>query len=253
MFMVGDTIGRDLLSFNTPILVLGDPFQLPPPDGCGFFTAAEPDIMLTEIHRQGRDNPIIRMSMSVREGGRLALGRYGESQVVTAHDDAEVTAEQVLVGRNTTRRSFNTWQRAKLGFAGCLPAVSDKLVCLRNNHANGLLNGSLWTVTAVLKTGTTEILLRIKPDEKSTDADNNAIEVATHPAFFCGGKQRYGNNEHDEFDYGYALTVHKAQGSQWGSAILLDESAYFRENRARWLYTGITRAAEQITVVMGQT
>ena len=57
--MVGAAIGRDLLSFGVPILVLGDPFQLPPLKGCGFFTEAEPDSMLTEIHRQARqpDHP----------------------------------------------------------------------------------------------------------------------------------------------------------------------------------------------------
>ena len=72
--MVSETIGRDLLSFGVPVLVLGDPFQLPPPAGCGFFTAAEPDIMLTEIHRQRRDNPIIRLSMDIRDDKRCATG-----------------------------------------------------------------------------------------------------------------------------------------------------------------------------------
>lgn len=54
---------------------------------------------------------------------------------------------------------------------------------------------------------------------------------------------------HDAFDYGYALTVHKAQGSQWGDVVLFDESYAFREHRQRWLYTAITRAAETITIV----
>ena len=76
--MVDETLGRDLLSFGTKVLVLGDPFQLPPVQGAGFFTADEPDCMLTEIHRQAADNPIIRMSMDIREGGYLEHGRYGE-------------------------------------------------------------------------------------------------------------------------------------------------------------------------------
>ena len=54
----------------------------------------------------------------------------------------------------------------------------------------------------------------------------------------------------DEFDYGYALTVHKSQGSQWGSVVLFDESYAFREHRDRWLYTGLTRAAEKVVVVL---
>jgi exodeoxyribonuclease-5 len=54
---------------------------------------------------------------------------------------------------------------------------------------------------------------------------------------------------HDDFDYGYALTVHKAQGSQWENIYLFDESYAFREHRDRWLYTAITRAAEKLTIV----
>ena len=54
---------------------------------------------------------------------------------------------------------------------------------------------------------------------------------------------------YDEFDYGYALTVHKAQGSQWDEVVLFDESFAFKEMRQRWLYTAVTRAAERLTVV----
>ena len=80
--MVDEELGRDLLSFGRPVLVLGDPAQLPPVKGGGFFTEAEPDFMLTEVHRQEADNPIVRMSMIVREGGRLERGTYGESRVI---------------------------------------------------------------------------------------------------------------------------------------------------------------------------
>ncbi|HEY2136868.1 MAG TPA: ATP-binding domain-containing protein, partial [Xanthobacteraceae bacterium] len=53
----------------------------------------------------------------------------------------------------------------------------------------------------------------------------------------------------DEFDFGYVLTVHKAQGSQWDDVVLFDESFAFTDSRDRWLYTGITRAAKRLTVV----
>src|SRR5512132_1029041 len=80
--MVDAELGRDLLSFGVPLLVLGDPAQLPPIAGAGFFTEHPPDAMLTEVHRQAKDDPIVRLSMQVREGGRLAPGDYGRSQVV---------------------------------------------------------------------------------------------------------------------------------------------------------------------------
>src|SRR5262249_21461601 len=55
---------------------------------------------------------------------------------------------------------------------------------------------------------------------------------------------------HHEFDFGYVLTVHKAQGSQWDDVVLFDESSAFPDNRDRWLYTGVTRAAKRLTVVV---
>src|SRR5215468_744400 len=80
--MVDAELGRDLMSFGVPLLVLGDPAQLPPVSGGGFFTDAEPNVMLSEVHRQAQDDPIVRLSMEIREGKRLVAGDYGASQVV---------------------------------------------------------------------------------------------------------------------------------------------------------------------------
>jgi ATP-dependent exoDNAse (exonuclease V) alpha subunit len=65
--MVNDSLAHDLKSFGTPILALGDPAQLPPVNGDGYFTNAEPDAMLTEIHRQAKDSPILRLAIDIRE------------------------------------------------------------------------------------------------------------------------------------------------------------------------------------------
>src|SRR4029077_11072519 len=84
--MVDAEIGRDLMSFGVPVLVLGAPAQLPPIQGGGFFTEVEADAMLTEVHRQAEDNPIIRLSMAIRAGHDLEPGRYGETEIVTRDD-----------------------------------------------------------------------------------------------------------------------------------------------------------------------
>jgi exodeoxyribonuclease-5 len=126
--MVNESLGHDLMSFGVPIPVLGDPFQLPPPDGCGFFTEAEPDIMLTEIHRQARNDPIICLSMTVREGGR---------QVIAACDLEDATCDPILVGLNARRRWVNAIRREELGLTDPLPMAGDRLVCLRNDRAMG--------------------------------------------------------------------------------------------------------------------
>jgi exodeoxyribonuclease-5 len=134
--MVDEALGRDLMSFGTPILVLGDPGQLPPISGGGFFTEHEPDILLTEIHRQARDNPIIDLAMQVREGREIMHGDYGTAQVIGKNDvdrDMVLEADQVLVGINRTRRRYNQRLRELKGFDQTYPQAGDKLVCLRND------------------------------------------------------------------------------------------------------------------------
>src|SRR5439155_19796169 len=131
------------------LLVLGDPAQLPPIQGGGYFTDCEPDAMLTEVHRQAQNDPIVRMSMDIREGRELEIGRYGESEVVSRAEldpDLVLRAHQVLVGRNNTRRSYNMRMRQRQHIEDPLPVAGDKLVCLRNNRKKGLFNGGLWRV-----------------------------------------------------------------------------------------------------------
>lgn len=250
--MVDEELGRDLLSFGKKVLVLGDPAQLPPVKGGGFFTEAAPDVMLKEVHRQAADNPIIRLSMAIRAGEGVEQGVFGDTRVVRRDslDPALVTgADQVLVGLNRTRRAYNARLRELRGFAGELPQSGDKLVCLRNNRKKGLLNGALFTVKSagVVRRGKVRMLV--------TPEDGEGVKfqrVAVIPQLFGAESDvPYAlRKDSDEFDFGYALTVHKAQGSQWDDVTLFDESFAFREHRSRWLYTGVTRAAKKLTLVM---
>src|SRR4051794_29468670 len=250
--MVDEELGRDLLSFGKPVLVLGDPAQLPPVKGGGFFTEAHPDVMLTEVHRQATDNPIIRLSMIVREGGRLPYGAHGESRILQRREiDSQTVmgADQILVGRNKTRRLYNARLRELLGYRDPMPAAGEKLVCLRNDKTKGLLNGGTWTVQALRPARNGLVRMDVVPEDEHR---RRPVEVCVLPEFFEGREEDIpplARRESDEFTYGYALTVHKAQGSQWKEVVLFDESFAFREHRARWLYTGITRAAERVTVV----
>ena len=252
--MVDENLGADLMSFGRPVLVLGDPAQLPPVKGGGYFTEAEPDAMLTQIHRQAADNPIIRLAAQVRTGERLEKGTYGETRVISRRDldtNDVVSADQVLVGMNRTRRLYNGRLRELNGFESLSPEVGDKLVCLRNNHKKGLLNGGIWTVSELVPGKGKRIVVRALPEGAFPGAKSTRLRI--HPAYFDGTEGTLTPNERreaDAFDFGYALTVHKSQGSQWDHVALFDESYAFREHRARWLYTGVTRAAEKLTVVV---
>jgi exodeoxyribonuclease-5 len=251
--MVDADLGRDLLSFGKPVLVLGDPAQLPPVKGGGFFTDAEPDMMLTEVHRQAADNPIIRLSMRVREGEAFALCADGNAKVIEKRDidaGAVTSADQVLVGLNRTRRAYNRRLRELFGRSDPFPEPGDKLVCLRNDRTKGLLNGSIWVVKGTAATRKNKLSMTIASED---DPSRRPLRIGVLPEFFQGMEENLPVNirrESDEFDYGYALTVHKAQGSQWDHVVLFDESRAFREHSRRWLYTGITRAASKLTLVL---
>jgi len=251
--MVDEVMGRDLMSFDVPLLVLGDPAQLPPVQGGGFFTAAEPDIMLTEVHRQAQDDPIVRLSMQVRAGQRLLPMACGLTEVLPrANLDPQrvLDADQVLVGRNATRRAYNGRMRQRRGFDDELPTGGDKLVCLRNNRRKGLFNGGLWTVRERAASKSRIMTMRLMSDE---DVSSRPVKVSVRPECFLGTIEEVDwqqRKPYDEFDFGYVLTVHKAQGSQWDDVVLFDESFAFPDSRARWLYTGITRAARRLTVVV---
>ncbi len=249
--MVDETIGLDLLSFGVPILVLGDPAQLPPVGSGGYFVGMEPDFFLTEIHRQARDNPIIELATRIRRGDGLPSdGMFGESQIArrgSLGPEVVLESDQLLVGRNKTRHRSNRLFRKLTGMDGEYPNVGDKLVCLRNDHEYGLLNGSLWNTLECDEINEERLLLSVTNDE------GTIVDCEAHAAHFIGTETTdlpwYERKEAQEFDFGYALTVHKSQGSQWDNVFLIDESSYFRHDAKRWLYTAVTRAANKITIV----
>jgi exodeoxyribonuclease V len=261
--MVGENLARDLLSFGTKILVLGDPAQLPPVKAEGFFINAKPDVMLTEVHRQAADNPIIRLSMAIREGRGLTPGRYGDSRIIARRSvgkdemrEMVLAADQLLCGLNTTRHSYNGRIREIRGLQGnekpWHPVAGDRLICLRNDRGKYIFNGSLWEASSTMYAGGPANLLKIRV--KSLDEDDRLpIDVKTPEAYFNGCEKDLDwhiKRSCDEFAFGWAITCHKAQGSQWDYPLIFDESSCFRENAGKWLYTAITRASRRVTVVV---
>lgn len=252
--MVDEELGKALLSFRVPILVLGDPAQLPPVAGAGFFTTGEPDVMLTEIHRQAEENPIIYLASQIRNGIYPDYGEYGESRIIQKSATTDLLeAEQILVGRNITRDDVNRKMRKLLNFREDFPLPKEKLICLKNDKDVGIFNGGMFTVEENLqqKYKTNFLHLRVQNDDQE---DTLPILVKIHKSFFFDEVSKpdwkmLKNSQ--EFDYGYAITCHKSQGSQWNNVLIFDESWCFRDMWQRWLYTAVTRASEKITILKG--
>ena len=258
--MIDMRMGEDLMSFGVKILVLGDPAQLPPIMGAGYFTHEKvdgrmvdkkPDFMLTDIHRQARNSPILRMATEVRNKRKLTIQNYGEGCQVVSNEkltpEFALDFNQILVGRNKTKFATNKRIRQLRGYEGLMPLAGDRIICERNDHEQGLLNGSIYSISSVSGVLNQKIMMDIIPEgEESTQS------IIAHEHAFLGKKGDlpwYEKREAQEFDYGYAMTVHKSQGSQWNKVLLLDESNCFRKDKWKWLYTGITRAADELTIV----
>ncbi len=251
--MVGQKMAEDLLSFQVPILVLGDPAQLPPVGDAGYFINADPDFMLTEIHRQAAGNPIIGLATQIRKGGGIPYTDVAGSAVRVIKKGVlsieEVASfDQVIVGKNATRHGINAQVREFQGREPNVPEPGDKIICLRNNHELSLLNGSQWEVLAVRK----NYWDRYELDLEDADGGRKLLDVDCFPHYFERRSDEiphYDMRQADHFDFGYAITCHKSQGSEWDSVLVIDESCVFRADAKKWLYTAVTRASKSLTVV----
>ena len=253
--MVDRIIGEGLESFGTKLLVIGDPNQLPPIYGDGYFTSREPDAYLDEIHRQALDSPILRLADLARRGEPLPIGTIGHGVDVRRYGDPSLearamAAEMIIVGRNRTRHATNAKIRRLLGRGtDPMPMPGDRVICRRNNHNSGLLNGSAWTIESCIP-NLTQMTAKI---EVISQDDKEHVECSTWLHHFMGREKElegYKRRDHDEFMYGMCQTAHTAQGSQFDDVLLFDESQQFGKDQRKHLYTSITRAAKTLTVVV---
>ena len=258
--MVGLEMAADLLAFGKPILVLGDPGQLPPIKGEGAFTNVEPDVMLTEIHRQAGESAILRLATMARHGESIPYGAHDAHVWKMRRSDVApdqlVRGGQVICGRNATRIHLNGAMKQAAGFTNTHPHGSgEKIICLKNRHDLGLVNGMFVSLADVRNEGPLDF----------------SATVTTEDGVAIGGRQRFYKGHYDdhvtpdpdrfrrdwkqvrsliETVWGYAITAHKSQGSSWPNVIVYDDGlGRTAEDRARWLYTAITRAERGLVIL----
>lgn len=275
--MVNDEMAQDILSFDCPVLVLGDPAQLKPVKGEGYFTNAEPDVMLTDIERQAKENPIIYLATRARMQKEIKPGRYGESIVLPQgthiSDDMYLNHDQIICGLNTTRKTINRRMRrinGKVDKNPIYPVAGDKLMCLKNNKLQGLYNGTMWTASTpvmqkimrpiykgspIMRPGNTDVLaFKVRSlDEMDPQGNPYVVQTQCSPHHF---NETLAVPEYreiagtDQFDFGYGATGHKCQGSQYDAPMIFEESSVFRDQKWNHMYTTFTRGVSRITVIL---
>ncbi len=260
--MVNFKIWQDLQSYQTPIIAVGDHGQLPP-IGDNFSLMNRPDLVLKTIHRQAQDNPIIKLSIMARTKGHIPAKKYSQQVIKLNQKDpqAQEIAQEllqnydpetyILCGYNFTRKNLNQNIRQNLGFFEPEPQPGDRVICLRNNHQKGIYNGMLGEIKTLNREDDHWYFAQIKMDdlEKPYEGLISAKQFYDQESLNFT-KKRSKIMKGDLFDFGYALTVHKAQGSQAKKVILFEQrfKKMTDQDWQRWLYTGVTRAEEELYI-----
>lgn len=260
--MLNQGIWQDVQSFNVPILAVGDHGQLPPIEG-SFNLMDNPQLRLEEIFRQQADNPVIRLSSWAREKGYIPVGRYSKGVRKLDRSDSETQEflgelfaqfnenTLVLTGYNHTRVKINQAIRGLLGFESELPMRNDRVICLKNNREQGIYNGMLGYIQDITNIEDTEMPHYLM--DVIFDGEDKVRELKVSKTQF-GQKETIKDQLPKElqlFDFGYAITVHKAQGSQAERVIVFEErfAKMSDEDWRRWLYTAVTRSSSELYVV----
>ena len=281
--MAPKTLMDLLFKHNVYVICLGDPFQLPPVDKKEDNHLLDaPHIFLDEIMRQAQESEIIQLSMAIRENRPIEAFQGKEVQILNKEElntGMLTWADQILVATNATRVSINAQMRKLLNF-GEQPQDGDKIICLRNywdcfsdneeplvNGTIGILKNSFLTkryLPRIVKSidGLSHIDLimgdfisdsgmyfhSLEMDKKMIDTGEFSLDWKTVYQLNRNPKTR--DIPPLEFTYGYAITCHKAQGSEWDKVLVIEEKFPFDKiEHARWLYTAVTRSSEKLVLV----
>lgn len=263
--MINEEMAADIMSFGIPVIAIGDPGQLPPVMGGWGFCHGEPGALLTEIHRQAAENPIIALADFIRKGGDIEPGTWGDTvRIIRKKDDDETLnmdiSPQVICGTNKKRWQLTQKIRKAAGYDLVGPMAGEPLLCRKNSRtALELVNGTFLTCDKdyeLIDRGVTFALAAT--DEDGVKRNLTTIQALFEEHYlkqsggFTGDKRTVfdAKKKHHHIDWGWVVTGHISQGSQWDHVIVHDESDVFKDDSHRWLYTAVTRAAEKLTVVL---
>ena len=251
-----------LLKFKVPIIVLGDLNQLPPVIGDSFFLK-EPDVVLTQIMRQSSESPIPYFAQNVLQNGIKCLSpglQIGDK--INVLSKADITPELlkdydvIICGTNKTRNNLNTYIRERIyGRTQDYPVIGDKLICRENDWTFSvddvyLINGLIGYVTDIDLESISDYTMKIdfKPEFMDNEFKNVTLD-RIYMGLSPNDKRFYRSNYH-KFEYGYAITCHLSQGSQYNRVLVFNESFGTAEERRKWLYTAVTRAIDKVTILI---
>ncbi|MFD1340925.1 ATP-dependent DNA helicase [Litorisediminicola beolgyonensis] len=277
--MLDDRQYEDLREIFPNLLLFGDPAQLAPVNQSGTMVfdrlADSQKLELSRIHRQEADNPILDLAHALADPG-LGFEEFERMVEDTARRDDRVIWGQrvevdlmarspVLVWRNATRiRLINAFRRVH-GAPETELLEGEPLICdgieLPLKHrkkrldleARGLIKGAqVVYLGAGRKPGFSRLYVMGAMEPQVSAASIVKIEKPDEEEPFIPFAARMGAT----FLHGAAVTIHKAQGSQWDEVQVFAPDLYAAARMGRseagqplWkrlAYVAITRASGRL-------
>lgn len=235
--MINGDLFHDLNSFGLPIIFVGDHGQLEP-IGDDINLMKNPDFRLETIHRNAGE--IAQFANYIRQGyNPSTFPTTGEKVVFVTKQQAEgllLKVDQIICGFNKSRVVLNQRVRKQLKRPDW-PVAGDKVICLRNNHDEGLFNGMQGKISRIWK-GTNRMLF---------DTDEGVFDIYFDPSQFNRDKYDFSYHKEDPnpFDYANAITAHKSQGDQFPVILGIEQKSPMWDQR-RWNYTVASRAESKL-------
>jgi exodeoxyribonuclease V len=272
--MISDRMLGILQARGVPVLAVGDHGQLSPVKDSGSLMQ-NPMLRLEQIHRQLEGSSIIALAHHVRGGGRLRdFKGWDENCVLRSRSEEEAVVRETLAEpsrldvtfiawANKTRVRINRLARQLQGYEGP-PVPGEPIVALHNygNVCNGM-RGLLaqpsffderrdWILHANVEfpddmmAGDWHEMNAYQFNRVYPFANLDELRQIGIPAETISGGGRL-------FDFGYCLTCHKAQGSQFSHAVVIVDRAErpSEDDWRRWIYTSATRAQTKLTIIAG--
>lgn len=262
--MVPKRLAEWLMSYKIPIIVLGDLNQLPPVMGKSYFLQ-EPDAILTEIMRQSNQSPIPYLARMISEGKTeftkecVIADKIRFVKYYHANEKYYTDADIVICPTNSQRDQLNHFLREDVfQRKEDYPIQGDKMICRKNDWKRViqsniyLINGMIGYVEDIhlesLHAGSIDIDFR--PEFIKDDMYCNVTLDRLYLNMDYENKRNWFSRL-DQFEYGYAITCHLAQGSQYQNVTVdMTQLRGSKKYRSQWLYTAVTRAIDTLTIII---
>lgn len=240
--MINETLWNDLQTFNKPFVLIGDPKQLEPV-GKDIFLMKEPDFLLTEIFRQEKGNGIIDFATDIRNNRFEKRKKYQDIfwGVHPLPTSTLLNSDIIIVLSNKLRITLNRHIRKARNYPEKQLIPGDKIIILQNSKEHNLFNGEIYTISKIQE-GDTHYYVKLQ--------ERKSKYIPLLKEQFNNPKKVFGDFIEDVWaDYAYAITCHKAQGSEWDKVIVYDCGNPHFVDKKRWRYTATTRAKDKLIYV----